>query len=245
MTKRLTDFKALTFDCYGTLIDWESGIWDALQPLLTANGRDDVTRTTALEAFAAAESAQEAETPGMLYPEILERVHGALAGRFGLETTAELDADFGASVPHWPAFPDSADALRQLKKRYKLVILSNVNRDGFQASNRKLGVAFDAIYTAQDIGSYKPDPANFEYLLKHIKGDLGVEPGEILHTAQSLFHDHAQANAFGLASAWIDRQRLSEGGHWGATASLQERPTLDFQFFTMGEMAAAVAAEAG
>ena len=245
MTKKLSDFSALTFDCYGTLIDWESGIWDALQPLLMANGRDDITRSKALQAFADAESAQESETPGMLYPELLERVHGALAGRFGLTTTTELDADFGASLPHWPAFPDSADALRQLKKHCKLVILSNVNRDGFQASNRKLGVAFDAIYTAQDIGSYKPDPANFDYLLKHAKADLGLDAGDILHTAQSLFHDHAQANAFGLASAWIDRQRLSEGGHWGATVSLDERPKLDFQFFTMGEMAEAVTAEAG
>jgi len=243
MTTKLTDFKALTFDCYGTLIDWEGGIWDALQPLLMANPGADVTRQKALEAFAEAESRQESETPDLLYPVLLERVHEDLARRFGMTSNADMDRDFGASVPHWPAFPDTADALRVLKRHFKLVILSNVNRDGFAASNRKLGVPFDAIYTAEDIGSYKPTPANFEYMLEHLKSDLRLEAGNLLHTAQSLFHDHAQAKAFGLANAWIDRQQLSQGGHWGATAKLGETPQTDFIFFTMAEMAAAVAVE--
>lgn len=241
MTKTLKDYRVLTFDCYGTLIDWESGIWDALQPLLMANDCDAIDRDAGLVAFAAEESKQQAETPAMLYPEILTRVHRALADRFGLKTTAELDAAFGASVPHWPAFPDTADALRALKARYKLVILSNVNRDGFAASNRKLGVAFDAVYTAEDVGSYKPTPANFEYMLAHLKSDLGLAPGEVLHTAQSLFHDHRQAAAFGLATCWIDRQGLAAGGSWGATAEVPDRPAVDFHFPTMGAMAAAVA----
>ena len=146
--------------------------------------------------------------------------------------------------PNWPAFPDTADALRYLKTRYRLVILSNVSRDGFAASNRKLGVEFDAVYTAQDIGSYKPAPANFEYLLEHLRRDLGLDKQDILHTAQSLFHDHVPAKSFGLATAWIDRQRLSETGNWGATAKLDELPTTDFLFHSMGEMAAAVAAGA-
>jgi 2-haloalkanoic acid dehalogenase type II len=240
MKKRLTDFKVLTFDCYGTLIDWESGIWDALQPLLMENSRDDITRPTALQAFAEAESAQECETPDMLYPDLLRRVHRRVADRFDLRTSTDLDGAFGESVPHWPAFPDSADALRLLKTHFKLVILSNINRSGFAASNRKLGVIFDEIYTAEDIGSYKPNPRNFEYMLEHLKSDLGLEAGDVLHTAQSLFHDHAQANAFGLASAWIDRQQLSRGGNWGATRSLEERPHVDAVFFTMGEMAEAV-----
>lgn len=242
MTARLGDFGVLTFDCYGTLIDWESGIWDALQPLLMVSGRGDVFRDDALALFARRESAQQAATPAMRYPDLLAQVHRAVAGDLGIATTAALDADFGASVPHWPAFADTADALRELQRHYKLVILSNVDRDGFAASNRKLGVAFDAIYTAEDAGSYKPDPANFEYLLAHLHSDLGLAPGDVLHTAQSLYHDHVPARAAGLANAWIDRQRLSQGGSWGATARVRQ-PDTDFVFFTMGEMAAAVRAE--
>ena len=125
---------------------------------------------------------------------------------------------------------DTADALRYLKTRYKLVILSNVSRDGFAASNRKLGVEFDAIYTAEDIGAYKPSPANFHYLLERLDSDFGLQKDDILHTAQSLFHDHVPAKAFGLANAWIDRQRLSESGKWGATAEVAERPETDYLY---------------
>jgi 2-haloalkanoic acid dehalogenase type II len=242
LSHSMRDFKVLTFDCYGTLIDWETGIWDAFQPLIAASGRCDITRQQALEAFAGFESQQEAETPGMSYTDVLTSVHRSVARDFELESTPELDEGFGSSLPHWPAFADSADALRHLKSRYKLVILSNVSRAGFAASNRKLGVEFDAVYTAEDIGSYKPDPANFEYLLTRLRQDHGLEKQDILHTAQSLFHDHAPAKSFGLATAWIDRQRLSESGNWGATARVVERPTTDFLFHSMGEMAAAVTA---
>ena len=176
----------------------------------------------------------------MLYPKVLTHVHQALAKRFDLKTDIDMDRAFGNSVPHWPAFPDSADALRVLKKHFKLVILSNVNRDGFAASNRKLGVEFDAIYTAQDVGSYKPNPDNFAYMLKHLESDLGLSSSDVLHTAQSLFHDHVQARAHGLACAWIDRQHLSKGGNWGATAVVENRPEVDVIYSTMGEMAAAV-----
>lgn len=242
---RLSDFKVLTFDCYGTLIDWESGIWAALQPLLARNGRVDLTREVALESFSDLESRTESESPDLLYPKVLSSVHAAIAAHFDLESTPELDLAFGSSVGLWPEFADTVDALRYLTTRYKLVILSNVDRDSFAASNRKLGVAFDAIYTAEDIGSYKPNPANFEYLLRRLREELGLEPTDVLHTAQSLFHDHAPAKTFGLANAWIDRQRLSEGGSWGATAKLATRPETDFVFFTMGEMAEAVREETG
>ena len=233
----ISRFSALTFDCYGTLIDWESGIWDALQPLLMHNRVDRVDRRLGLETFAIMETAQEAETPGLVYPELLVRVHRRVASELGLETRDDLDAEFGRSVPHWPAFPDTADALRRLKEHFKLVILSNVNRDGFAASNRKLGVAFDAIYTAEDIGSYKPDPRNFEHMLTRLPDDLGIGADGILHTAQSLHHDHRQARAFGLANAWIDRQHLRDSDNWGATARVESRPEYDYYFNTMAEMA--------
>jgi 2-haloalkanoic acid dehalogenase type II len=244
MARQLTDYRVLTFDCYGTLIDWESGIWDALQPLIAAGGRDDITRNAALVQFARLESAQQAATPDMLYPQVLTLVHAGFAGHYALATTPRMDADFGASVPHWPAFPDSADALRTLKRHYKLVILSNVNRAGFAASNRKLGVEFDAVYTAQDVGSYKPNPRNFSHMLTRLRSDHGVTPEQILHTAQSLFHDHVPATRAGLARAWIDRQGLSKGGDWGATAEVPERPDVEFLFPTMMAMAQAVVADA-
>lgn len=240
---RLTDYKVLTFDCYGTLIDWEAGIWDALQPLLMANNGSDITRIDALECHAIVERQQEAESPGMLYTDVLGIVHRAFATKFDLRSSAQLDSDFSNSIAHWPAFPDTADALRYLQSRFKLVILSNVSRSGFAASNRKLGVEFDAIYTAQDIGSYKPADANFEYLFAKLSADFGLARSDILHTAQSLFHDHVPAKKFGLANAWIDRRRLSESGAWGATAKVDERPDIDFLFFSMAEMADAVRGE--
>ncbi len=240
--RRLTDYRVLTFDCYGTLIDWETGIWDALRPLIMRNRDAEVTREAALFAFGQCESLQEQETPDLLYSDLLARVHGRIADRLGMRTKPELDEAFGASVPDWPAFPDTADALRVLKRHFRLVILSNVHKDGIAGSNRKLGVEFDAIYTAEDIGSYKPADRNFEYLLDHLQSDFGLDRSDILHTAQSLHHDHVPANRFGLANAWIDRQRLSEGGSWGATERVETMPTTDFVFFSMGEMAAAVTA---
>jgi 2-haloacid dehalogenase len=239
MTRSLLDYEALTFDCYGTLIDWESGIWSALQPLIAANGTD-VPRSVALAVFARLESQQEAETPGLLYPKVLTRVHRGLAAEFDLTTTDDLDRAFGSSVPEWPAFSDSADALAYLGERYRLVILSNIDRRSFAASNRRLGVTFDAVYTAEDIGAYKPDPENFDYLLRHLEEDFGIGPESILHVAQSLFHDHAPAKAAGLATAWIDRQRLSQGGDSGATMRVEEQPAPDHVFLTLAELAEAV-----
>ena len=238
---RLTDYRVLTFDCYGTLIDWESGIWDALQPLIMRNGRADVTRGAALEAFARSESRHEQEAPAGRYPDVLARVHRSVAGSFGLETSPcarRRVRGVGAALARVsghrrrPARP---------ARHFRLVILSNVHRDGIAASNRKLGVEFDAIYTAEDIGSYKPADANFEYLLAHVKADLGMDRSDILHTAQSLHHDHVPANRFGLANAWIDRQRLSAGGSWGATGQVETRPSTDFVFYSLQEMADAVA----
>jgi len=240
---RLSDHKVLTFDCYGTLIDWESGIWDALQPLLMFNGRESIKRRDGLVAFATAETTQEHDNPHLLYPQLLTRTHADIAASFGLETTDDLNQAFGRSVPSWPAFTDTADALRILKRHFKLVILSNVNREGFAASNRKLGVEFDAVYTAQDIGSYKPNPANFQYMLNHLASDFGLRKADVLHTAQSIHHDHVQARKFGLDNVWIDRQRLSQSGDWGATAAVDELPETNFLFFTMMEMAEAVLAE--
>ncbi|MEE3114529.1 MAG: HAD family hydrolase [Actinomycetota bacterium] len=237
MARRLTDHSVLTFDCYGTLIDWETGIWDALQPLLAANPTADPARSHVLDAFDRFEAAQQAATPTLPYPGVLECVHRSLAEDFSLATSAELDAAFGASVPSWPAFPDSADSLLYLATRFDLVILSNVDRAGFAASNARLGVDFDAIYTAEDIGSYKPNPANFEYLLEHLATDLGHSKADVLHTAQSIRHDHVPARRIGLDNAWIDRQRRSEAGE---SVHQDGLPAFEHVFFSMAQMVTAV-----
>lgn len=231
-----TDFKVLTFDCYGTLIDWEGGIYAALGPLMALGGIEMV-QDELLALFAGHESAQQKATPALRYPELLAKVHEQLADHLNIDAPAQLHRDFGASVPRWPAFADSSAALLYLRKFYKLVILSNVDRTSFAASNEKLAVTFDAIYTAEDIGSYKPDPRNFQYMIDHLKSDLGLEKQDILHTAQSLFHDHEQARAFGLATAWIDR-RHDQGG-WGATMQPGEWPAVDFHFTSMAALAKA------
>ena len=243
MVRQLTDHSVITFDCYGTLVDWETGIWEALQPLLGGNQRGDVTREEALEAFNLHEADQQAATPALGYPGVLERVHRSLAGHLGVPTTGSLDEAFGASVPNWPAFPDSAAALRSLSERFDLVILSNVDRAGFAASSALLGFEFDAVYTAEDIGSYKPDLANFEYLLTHVAADLGHCKEDILHAAQSLRHDHIPARSIGLDNAWIDRHRLSVACGSGEGEVPEPMPEVDHVFFSMTELATAVSAE--
>ena len=233
---KLTDFDTLTFDCYGTLIDWETGIAAALEPLAARAGRS-IAPEERVAAFGRHEHEEQARAPAALYPEILAGVHVAIAREWGVEPDPDLARAFGESVPDWPAFPDSAEALRYLERHYRLVILSNVHRAGFAASNEKLEVEFDAIYTAQDIGSYKPDPRNFHYLLEHLERDFGVASTSILHTAESLFHDCATARSLGLATAWIHR-RAAVGG-FGATRAVEDPPEVDFHFTSLGEMAGA------
>ena len=240
---RLTDFKVLTFDCYGTLIDWETGIVNALRPLFGSDlvelRRDDI-----LAAFARLETAQEAETPGMLYSELLAHVHRRLAEEWGVAATAADHRAFGSSVGDWPAFPDTAASLVYLKRFYKLVILSNVDRASFAQSRERLAVAFDAVYTAEDIGSYKPDLRNFRTMIDGLQRS-GYPMHDILHAAQSLFHDHMPANAVGLASAWIDRRAGAPGspGFHGATPPPPEGVRWDFRFAGMAELVEAHRAE--
>lgn len=232
---RLTDYKALTFDCYGTLIDWESGMIAGLKGL-TSKVKRELSRDEILEAHARHESEQQKQTPGKKYSEILPIVYKRLAEQWGVPYTVDECEAYGLSVRDWPAFPDSPGALQYLKKFYKLIILSNVDNRTFSFSNEKLGVDFDAIYSAEDIGAYKPADANFDYMLSHI-GDLGLEKQDLLHTAESMFHDHAPANRYGIASCWIYRRHEQEG--FGATMNPGDMPTYDFRFTSMAELAQA------
>ena len=237
---RLSDFTVLTFDCYGTLIDWESGMVTALQPL-SARASRHLSRDAVLEAHARHESSQQAFTPARPYRELLAIVYKRLAEEWSVPATWDECLAYGNSIKDWPAFDDTAAALQYLKKHYKLVILSNVDNASFAFSNKRLQVDFDAIYTAEDIGSYKPSPRNFEYMLAKLEG-LGVAKSEILHTAESLFHDHAPANGVGLASCWIHRRHDRPG--FGATVNPGTMPKVDFRFTSMAELAAAHASEA-
>jgi 2-haloalkanoic acid dehalogenase type II len=229
----LRSFRALTFDCYGTLIDWESGILAELKPWVAASGRK-LTDDEILEAFGEAESACEAATPSKPYPGILADTFRALGQRWEIPASDAQAAEFGRSVPRWPAFPDSAAALQYLKQHYKLVILSNVDRASFAESNKKLQVTFDKIVTAQDVGSYKPNLGNFRHLLAEVE-KLGVRKEQILHTAQSLFHDVVPAKSIGLKTAWIKRRKGRAGA--GATVLPKGDATPDIEFPSMAAFA--------
>ena len=230
---RLTDFDVLSFDCYGTLIDWETGIRAALAPWRRRENIQ-VTDEGIIEAFGKFEWEEEEENPGMLYPEILGRVLKRMAAGWGVHASPEDLKAFGRSVGNWPAFPDSPLTLAYLKQHFKLVILSNVDRESFSYSNAKLGVEFDHVYTAQDIGSYKPDMENFQYLLSHLE-DQGYLPSRLLHVAESLYHDHIPAKKLGLSSCWIHRRHGKKG--YGATRPPTEKVKPDFTFDGLLEFA--------
>jgi 2-haloalkanoic acid dehalogenase type II len=221
------------------LIDWEAGIGAVLGPWASAHG---VTATSEelLERYAQIEARWEAEQPAALYPDILDAAMRSLGASLGVDVSAAESERLATSVGDWPAFPDSPAALRALSQQYKLVILSNVDRASFAMSNARLGVHFDAIITAQDVGSYKPTLKNFEVLVEAVRA-MGVEDGRLLHVAQSLFHDHVPARSLGLPTVWIDRRRARHG--WGATPPPPETPTPDWTFPSMAGFAAACHSE--
>lgn len=233
---KLSDFKMLTFDTYGTLIDWESGIYNALQPLLdkvpVRLERDEV-----LELFAEFEIAQQRATPQMKYSELLSEVARAIAGKWQIKISDDEALEFGRSVKYWPEFSDSAESLKYLREHYLMATLTNCDRISYMGSNSRLEIEWDAIYTAQDVGSYKPSLYNFEYMFEQVRRDLGVLPHEILHVAQSLTHDMVPATAMGMTKAWINRRHDQEG--LGATAPPEGDYTIEREFNSMADFAGA------
>ncbi len=187
----LTKCRALSFDCYGTLIDWEAGIAAVLAPWAREQGLD-LSDEDLLRAYADNEAAVERETPSALYADVLAMAFRRTGVKLGAPVSDAWAQRLGDSVPDWPAFPDSADALARLARHYKLIILSNVHRAGFAGSNQRLRGDFAAIITAEDVGAYKPAENHFRALDAALAG-LGVQRAELLHVAQSLFHDHVPA----------------------------------------------------
>lgn len=249
MTTDLADARLLSFDCYGTLIDWEFGIVDVATRLAAAHGAHP-TDTEILSLFASHETLVQDSNPTWTYPVILAETWRRMARSLGLPDgdagRRERDAQaFAASVPSWPAFPDSREALDDLRRRCKLVILSNVDNASFAGSNALLGVAFDAVLTAQDIGSYKPDLRNFRVLLAKAR-EFDVPPERHLHVAQSLFHDHVPAQATGLTTVWINRYGAKRAAAGSAGATPAAAPVVPhFEFPTLRAFADALIAAQG
>ncbi|GLY47938.1 haloacid dehalogenase type II [Lentzea sp. NBRC 102530] len=231
----LTTFKALSFDCYGTLIDWEAGLVAVLSPWAREQGLA-LSDEELLRAYASAE-ASVAATEFALYPDLLAAAFRRTGSELGREVDDSWAERLGSSVPDWPAFPDSAEALARLRSRYQLIILSNVHRAGFAGSNRHLRGDFAAIITAEDVGAYKPAENHFRALDKTL-ASLGIARSELLHVAQSLFHDHVPARREGLRSVWINRRHDRPG--WGATPEPSGEFSYDLEFGSMGEFADAV-----
>ena len=239
---KLSDFKVLTFDTYGTLIDWESGIYNALQPLLDKIpirlDRDEV-----LELFAEHEIAQQRATPTMVYRDLLTEVARSMAAKWQIRISDEEAREFGRSVKHWPEFSDSAESLNYLRQYYRMATLTNCDRISYMGSNARLEIEWDAIYTAQDAGTYKPNLRNFDYMFERVRRDLGALPHEILHVAQSLTHDMVPATAAGMTKVWINRRHGQEG--LGATAPPEGEFTIEWEFNSMADFAEAHRQEIG
>jgi 2-haloacid dehalogenase len=231
---RLEHFSALTFDCYGTLIDWEAGILAALRPWAAAR-RVTADDEELLAAFAQAESRREVADPTAPYPRILAGVLEDLGERFGADVSREEAEAFAGSVKDWPAFPDSPEGLAYLQRHYKLVIVSNVDRASFRHSNSRLGVTFDAVVTADDAGAYKPAHNHFRLALAKL-ADMGVPRDRVLHVAQSLYHDHVPAQQLGLRTMWVNR-RAAHGQDGGATPAAPVPVTPDGEVPTLAALA--------
>lgn len=267
----LTSFRLLSFDIYGTLIDWETGIHDALRSLtarLPESHPFKYDMRALGNAFSEHERRIQTAQPQLTYDRVLKSAYEGLAQDLKAlpDSAADKDAleildaegtSFAASIADWPAFPDTVDAMRRLKKRFKLVPVSNVDRASFDKTlhgplagvHRDISDPqqsfFDAIYTAQDIGSYKPDLRNFEYLIDHVKCEFGVEKDDILHVAQSLHHDHEPAKRIGLKSVWISR---GDGGRSGMGGEVKEyldtgRVAFAWRFDSLKDLANAVEGE--
>ncbi|TVY84407.1 hypothetical protein LSUE1_G000449 [Lachnellula suecica] len=246
------DYKLLSFDIYGTLIDWESGIFEALLPLLSKLPENDphhpgqntaeVNRSFLLGEYTKYELAIQKEHPTFPYPKILATAYERLATKLGVTITTAETEDFGSTIGTWPAFPDTVAAMQVLGQHYKLVVLSNVDKASFSRTlaGPLKGVKFDGIYTAEDIGSYKPDLRNFKYMVEHSDKDFGVKKDEILKVAQSIQHDHIPAKRFGLRpSVWIKRSgdKSAMGGKFD---DFKDQVDLAATFDTLGDFAAEV-----
>jgi 2-haloacid dehalogenase len=220
-------FEILTFDCYGTLVNWEDGILRALRPLLGAHGKslDDSTILSLYGDFEA--NAEQGEY--RCYREVLAQVVRDFGKQFEFSPCASESASLVESLPDWKPWPDTVDALRKLRSRFRLAIISNIDDDLFSATHPQLGVEFDHIVTAQQAQAYKPSVKIFQLALHRI----GLPPDRILHVGQSIFHDVIPAQSLGLATVWVNRPSKRTGV--GAVKAAKGQP--DLQVSSLAELA--------
>ena len=221
--------RLITFDCYGTLIDWESGMLAALRPLLSRDGRN-VPDLQILELYGEIEADLESG-PYLPYRQVLAQAAGEIGCRLGIEVSGEQSSAFAESLTNWKPFIDTVSALQALAKRFRLGIISNVDDDLFAETRKKLApVEFDFVVTAQQMQSYKPAQRNFEEAIRR----SGLSKDQILHAGQSLYHDIAPANALGIRNVWVNRPSIRPGS--GAAKPGTAKP--DYEVRTLGMLSA-------
>jgi len=212
-------FSTITFDCYGTLIDWEAGILPALRGVLAAHGQT-VSDAAILEVYGEFE-AQAESGAYQSYRNVLESVVRQFGERCGFHPSPAEVRSLHESVPAWPPFPDTVAALQKLQQRYQVAVISNIDDDLFAETRKHLGVEFAGVITAQQARSYKPSLNNFQLALR----TLGVEPSHLLHAGQSVYHDVIPAQSLGISAVWVNRQSARPGV--GAVRAARGKPDLE------------------
>lgn len=227
--------RLITFDCYGTLIDWETGMLAALRPLFCCNGKM-VSDKRLLEVYGEAEAEIEAG-PYQRYRTVLSETVQAMGRELGVDITVQDGRQFAASIALWEPFPDTVACLQALANRYKLGIISNIDDDLFAGTQRKLGVKFDLIVTAEQVQSYKPSLRNFQEALRR----SGLNKDEVLHAGQSVYHDIVPASFLGIANVWVNRPSIRPGAGAAKPASAQPQ----FEVQNLNELLALVTNRSG
>ena len=223
-------FELLTFDCYGTLIDWETGIFSALKPVLTAHGKS-IPDATLLELYGEFEAEAESGTYRN-YREVLQSVVQAFGTRLSFVPTAMQKNSLPDAVPTWRPWPDTVSALKRLASRYRLAIISNIDDDLFATTGPKLKVEFDQVITAEQAGAYKPSLKPFQLAIQRLE----LDPKQILHVGQSLYHDTIPAQSLGMGTVWVNRVSRRPGV--GAVKKVEATP--DLQVSDLRTLAAAI-----
>ncbi len=222
-------FEVLTFDCYGTLINWEEGILRCLHRILAAHGKD--TEDAAILQLYGDFEARAEQGKYRCYREVLQSVVRQFGEQFGFSPKESETKSLPESLPNWKPWPDTVNALRELQKRFRLSVISNVDDDLFAGTKPQLGIKFDQVITAQQAGAYKPSLKIFELALSRI----GVPAHRILHVGQSIYHDVLPAQSLGLATVWVNRPSPRTGV--GAVKLAQGHP--DLQVSSLTELATA------